>query len=240
MPAIVRPLVRWRSALLVLLLGFAVGAFVFLVLKGGLPGLPTSPFGGDNEERLSLSEEAASAERRLLVRYPQLRPKRRAGSEDQLTVRLWARDIRDLALAALARDPEGERLLQLVSELDVEINDGEVGFEIVIDFERMPRELLSEKERESVEKVEDWMPILGGELPISVWGRPEARGGKIRLGDRPRIEVSILKLSIETLSERLGVSVEELMDSLELEWPGYEVLEVLIEEGVLELVVRTA
>ena len=228
-----------RSALLLLLLGFAVGAFVFLLVQGGIPGMPTSPFGND-PARQTLAEEAATAERRIIARFPRLRPKRRSPGSDELTVRLATRDVRDLALAGLARDPEGRRLLALAREINVEIRNGEVGFELVVNLEELPRELLTDKERETIEKVENLMPILGGDLPIAVFGRPEASHGKLRLGGRPRVEVSILKLSIDTVSERLGRSVEELQESLEIEWPGYEVLGVLIEDGAIELVVRTA
>lgn len=227
-----------RSALLLLLLGFAVGAFVFLLVQGDIPGLPSSPFGGDSQHQ-SLAEEAASAERRIIARYPKLRPRRSSGS-DELTVRLETRDVRDLALAGLARDPEGRRVLALARAINVEIHDGEIGFELVVNLGELPRELLTDKERETIEKVETFLPFLGGDLPISVHGRPEANRGKIRLGGRPRVEVSILKLSIETVSERLGKSVEELQESLEVEWPGYQVLDVIVEEGAIEMVVRAA
>ncbi len=222
-----------------LLLGFAVGAFLFFFLQGGVPGLPTSPF-GKSEERISLIEEASVAERRLLARYPQLRPRRREPGTDELTVRLRAHDLRDLALAGLARDPDGERLLHVSRALDVEIGDGEVGIELLVSLEEVPNQLLTDKERERMKELEDWMMFLGSELPIGVYGRPEANEGRIRLGGQPRVEVSIIKLSIDTVSDRLGMTRDELEESLELEWPGYEVLDVIVEEGEIELVVRTA
>jgi hypothetical protein len=221
------------------LLGIALGAFVFLLIQGGIPGLPTSPF-GEEPRHQTLSEQAAGAERRILARFPKLRPQRRSAGSDELTVRLTTRDVRDLVLAALKRDPEGRRVLELARAINVEIRDGEIGFQVVVNLEQMPRELLTDQERETIEGVEHLMPILGGDLPIAVYGRPEASHGKLRLGGRPHVEVSIIKLSIGTVCDRLGMSPEELQKSLEVGWPGYEVLAVFVEEGAIELVVRAA
>ena len=233
------PRVSLRTALLLLLLGFALGAFVYFALQGGIPGLPTSPF-AKGPERPSLAEDAAGAERRLIARYPQLRPKRRSPTSRELKIRLAEHDVRDLALAGLSRHPEGQRLLLLARALDVDIGGGEIGFELVFNLEQLPRELLTERERRKLEQVDGLLPTLGGDLPICIYGRPEAHLGKLRLGGRPRVELSILKLSMETVSERLGMTSAELEEALVLEWPGYELLDVKVGEGIIELVVRRA
>lgn len=232
---------RWRSALLLLLVGFTAGALVFFILeRGGLPGLPTDP--GDDADRVSLLEDAAGAKDRLDARYPELRrSKGRSADGGSLRLELRERDLRDLLLAALSRRPEGRRVLEMTREVRAEIDGGEIGCELVLDLSELPRESLNEKERETVERVLKFLPAIGQEeLPIGFYGTPEARNGKIRLGGRPKVKVSILKLSLSTLSERLGISEQELEDSLELEWEGFRVLEIRPTEGALELVVQAA
>ena len=51
------------------------------------------------------------------------------------------------------------------------------------------------------------------------------------------MKISVLKLSLSTVSERLGISEQDLENSLEIEWPGFEVLDVTVEDGALELLV---
>lgn len=222
---------RLRSTLLMLLLGFAVGAIVFFLAKGGLLGLPTSPY-GDKEERISLLDEVSRAERRIARRIPELR------ASDPLNLRLHESDLRDLAIAGLARHPEGRRVLELAHQLNAEIGGGEVGFELMVNLASIPRHRLTEKELETVEKIEDLLPVLGrSDLPIGLYGSPEASRGRIRLGGTPWMKVSILRLSLGTVSERLGISEQDLERSLEIEWPGFEVLDVTVEENAIELVV---
>lgn len=232
---------RWRSALLLLLVGFTAGALVFFILeRGGLPGLPTGP--GDDGDRISLLEDAAAAKGRLDARYPELeRFRRRSAEGGSLRLELQESDLRDLMLAALARRPEGRRVLEMTREVRAEIDGGEIGCELVLDLSELPRESLNEKERETVERVLKFLPAIGEEeLPIGFYGTPEARNGRIRLGGKPKVKVSILKLSLSTLSDRLGISEQELEESLELEWPGFRVLEIRPIEGALELLVQAA
>lgn len=230
---------RWRSALLLLLLGFAVGAMVFFLVKGGLVGLPTSPFGSDRQ-RVSLLEEAALAERRIAAKFPEAQSghRRQRGKPKELNLRLVETDLRDLAMAGLSRHPEGRRVLELAHRISAEIDDGEVGLEVVINLAEIPRDRLSDKERDTVEKIEELLPLLGRrDLPIGFYGSPVASRGRIRLGGSPWMRFSVLKLSLGTVSERLGIPEQDLEDSLEIEWPGLEVLNVTIEDGALELLV---
>lgn len=228
---------NWRSALLLLLLGFALGATVFLLAKGGLAGLPTSPGGGDRPQ-ISLIEEAPLAEKRIARRFPEARAARKAkrAAPEELRMRLYETDLRDLAIAGLARHAEGRRVLELAQEIRAEIDRGEIGLELVINLSRVPRDGLSERERETIEKIESLLPLIGSSnLPIGFYGSPEASRGRIRLGGRPWMKISILKLSLATVSERLGIPEQDLENSLELEWPGFEVLEVRVEGDALEL-----
>ena len=224
------------------MLGVLAGAVFFFFLQGGgLSIMPTSPMDGD-EAGVSLVEDAALAKGRLADRYPELdRLEGRRGKRANKVIRLqlYERDLRDLALAALARRPEGVRVLQMCEALRTEIDDGEIGVELVLDLDSIPRDQLDEKERRAVERVLDFLPAIGEqELPVGFYGSPEAREGRIRLGGSPRVKLSILKLSLDTLSERLGIPADELEDSLELEWPGFEVLEVSSGADWLELAVR--
>lgn len=224
----------WRSILLLLLLGFAVGVMFFLLAKGGVIGLPTSPL-GEVKPRVSLLDEVPQAERRIAR---QLVP---VGARRRVSLRLHEEDLRDLALAGLSRHPEGRRVLELAQQIRADIDGGEVGIELVVDFATMPRERLNEKELETVRKIEKLLPVIGqSSLPIAVYGSPVASAGRIRLAGTPWMRVSVLKLSLATVSERLGVSRDELEESLEIEWPGYEILEVTVRDGVVELVVARA
>lgn len=221
----------WRSVLLLLLLGFAVGAMVFVLAKGGLVGLPTSPFGTEKPD-LSLLDEAPLAERRIARRLIKL------GIRKQQNVRLQEADLRDLAIAALARDPDGRRVLEMARRIDAEIDGGEIGLELTVNMAAIPRDRLTAKELETVEKIEELLPVLGHrDLPIGFYGSPVAIGGRIRLAGSPWMKISVLRLSLGTVSERLGISERELEESLVLEWPGFEVLEVTVRDDAVELLV---
>lgn len=234
---------NWRFLLLLLLLGLAAGSTAFFLARSGLLRLPTSPAAGEGQE-VSLLEEAEIAERRIADRFPEAsvrRPRGEAPSR-QLELRLHESDLRDLAIAGLSRHPEGRRLLELARQIRAEIADGEIGLELVVNLSEIPRDRLSDKERETVEKLEGLVPLLGrSDIPIGLYGSPEASRGRIRLGGSPWMKLSILKLSLDTVSERLGIPVDDLERSLEIEWPGFEVLDVTVDEDVLELrVLRSA
>lgn len=233
----------WRTVLLLLLLGFAVGSIAFFLVKGGLVGLPTSPF-GDSKSEVTLLEEAALAERRMAAKLPRAWATSvlRRGSAQRLELRLHESDLRDLLIAGLSRRPEGRRVLEMTRQARATIEDGEIGFELVVNLSELPRDRLSDKELETVEKLEKLVPLLGrSDLPIGLYGSPEVSNGRIRLGGSPWMRFSILKLSLETVGERLGISPAELESSLEIEWPGFEVLDVRVEGGAVELLVaRTA
>ncbi len=108
----------------------------------------------------------------------------------------------------------------------------------MVNLAEISREGLTDKERDTVEKIERLLPLVGqGDLPIGFYGSPEARRGRIRLGGSPWMRVSILKLSLDTVSERLGIPEQDLENSLEIEWPGFEVLDVTVEESAVELLV---
>lgn len=235
---------HWRTVLLLLLLGFAVGAMGFFLFKGGLVGLPTSPF-GDDGPRVSLLAEATLAEKRIYDRFPEIRAhrkQRQPGGSKRLNLRLRESDLRDLAMTGLARHPAGRRVLELAHQIRAEIDGGEVGLEVVINLSRIPRDRLSDQERDTIEKIEKLLPLSGrSDLPIGFYGSPEASRGRIRLGGEPWMKVSILKLSLETVSERLGISQQDLKNTLEIEWPGFEVLDVTVDGDSVELlVVRSA
>ncbi len=234
---------NWRSALLLLLLGFAVGATVFLLVKGGLVGLPSSPFGAE-PPAMSLMQEAPLAEKRIAKRFPEVRAARKRGRSqpEEIRLRLHESDLRDLAIAGLARHAQGRRVLELAQQIRAEIDHGEIGLELIVNLSEVPRDQLSDRERETIEKIEDLLPLIGSnDLPIGFYGSPQASRGRIRLGGKPWMKVSVLKLSLATVSERLGISEQDLENSLEIEWPGFEVLDVTVEDGALELrVIRSA
>ena len=129
-------------------------------------------------------------------------------------------------------------MLELAHQIRAEIDGGEVGFELIVNLSEIPRDRLSDKELETVEKIEELLPLLGrNDLPIGVYGSPEASRGRIRLGGSPWMRFSVLKLSLGTVSERLGIPEEDLENSLEIEWPGFEVLDVTVADGAVELLV---
>jgi len=228
---------RFRSALLLLVFGFLGGIAVFFLLqRAGILG-PGNSSRGDS--RLpNLAEEAELAERRIASRFPKGRS---AARGEEVNFRLEESDLRDLALAALAGRAEGRRVLEMTSRVDAEIDDGEIGVTLVLDLSKLPLEELGEEERAKVEEVLDMLPFLGeGSLPVGFYGRPEASSGRLKLTGDPRLKVSILKLSVETASERLGIPEEQIREALEIEWPGWEVLRVSVEGKVVDLVVRAA
>lgn len=225
---------KLRSAFFLLIFGFLGGIAVFFVLqRSGLLGSARSPEGN---EVLSLAEEAGLAERRIASRFPKGRS---VAAGEEVSFRLEESDLRDLALAALASRAEGRQVLEMTSRIEAEIEDGEIGVTLVLDLSKLPLDQLDEDEREMVDKVTGLLPMLGeGSLPVGFYGRPEASEGRLKLTGDPRLRISILKLSLETASERLGIPEEKLRDALEVEWPGWEVLGVSVDGETVDLVVR--
>lgn len=225
---------RLRSTLFLLLIGFLGGVAVFFVLQrfgllGGGAGL---------DDVISVAQEADLAERRIASRFPKARS---AARGEELNFRLAESDLRDLALAALASRAEGRQVLEMTTEIEAEIEDGEIGVTLLLDLSRLPRDQLDESAREVFDKITGVLPMIAeGSLPVGFYGRPEASDGRLKLTGDPRLRISILKLSVETASERLGIPEEKIRDALEVEWPGWEVLRVSVDGEVVELVVRAA
>lgn len=219
---------RIRFALLLLLVGFAGGVIAFLAARWTQPSEETAP---TEVERHPLLADAEGARLRLAARHPKLALSAAGGSRRrpaELDLRLSEPDLRDLLLLALEGSDDGRRLLEAADEIEVLIADGELGVRIVANLSRLDRERLGEKQREVVNRVTRMLPMLAGRgIPIGVYGRPRAAAGGVRI-DAPRVEIAVVKLSVETLREKLGVEPEKLSRALELQLPGYEVRDVTV------------
>ena len=223
--------------ILTLLAGFAAGVGVFLLI--GRAGEPPEAATGVADGEASLLREAELARARLAASFPALALDALDGAiaeRGEKTVRLSEADLRDLLLAGLERHENGRLILQIAEGMETHIDEGEVGVMLAVDPSRIPRERLSDKERRIVDSVTELVPLLGrSNLPVGLYGRPEASDGRIRLAGDPRVKISLLQLSVASLAERLDLSPAEVEEALVLELPGYEVREITVGEDHVEV-----
>ena len=154
-------------------------------------------------------------------------------------VRIGEEDLLSLVRRELEEHENGRRALELTKGLNAQIAEGRVEVGLTVNLSELPREELSEKEREAVDDVTRYLPFLGDQdLYVGVSGVPTARDGLVSMEDDLQVKLAFLTLPMAEMGELLGVDTEPLREKLLLDPSPFEAREVEVLDG--EVVIRLA
>lgn len=161
------------------------------------------------------------------------RPSQVTGSE----VRVGEQDLDTLVRRALADHEDGRRALDLAKEVRTVIDGGRIEIGLLVNLAELPRDELTDKERETVDQVSRFLPFLGSQdLYVGVSGVPLARDGLVTVERDVRIKLAFLSLPIDEMGELLGVDIEPFRQQLFLDLSPFRAREVEVLPG--EVVIR--
>ena len=150
-------------------------------------------------------------------------------------VRLTEKDLQSLLVTALANHPNGRRILELSKGLNASIEEGRVEVGVTINLAEIPRDSLSEKEREVITRIENTIPLLADrDIYLGLDGVPSARDGAITFDKESRIHLAFLRLPLETVVEQFGLD-EKFRDQLTFELPYFRVQAARVDGDTLVL-----
>ncbi|KKI99279.1 hypothetical protein PROH_16240 [Prochlorothrix hollandica PCC 9006 = CALU 1027] len=132
-----------------------------------------------------------------------------------LPVELTSTDLETLVLDKLLDQEAGSQLLDSVQGFDTTIEDGRVKGGAVINTDSLPRQALSPRELEVLDRLLQTVPGLQGrDLYIGLVGQPQMDQGTLSWQDGLQIQVGTVTWGVTDLADQLGVDPGRLEQEL--------------------------
>lgn len=149
----------------------------------------------------TLRQEAAQLQQKILNT---LGPG--AAPTDSPTLELSAAELETLLLDQLLRKPIGADLLQSAQGFAATIDNGTLKSGLVINTDRIPRQLLSPGELESLDRLLATVPGLQGrDLYIGITGQPQVVQGTLQGQDTLQLQIGETQWDLAELTQPLGI-----------------------------------
>lgn len=149
----------------------------------------------------SIRQEAAQLQQKILNT---LGPGASPGASP--TLELSAAELETLMLDQLVRKPIGADLLQSAQGFAATIDNGTLKSGLVINTDRIPRQALSPKEIEALDRLLDTLPGLQGrDLYIGITGQPQVANGTLQWQDNLQLEIGTTQWDLAELTQPLGI-----------------------------------
>ncbi len=141
-------------------------------------------------------------------------------------------EFKDLLLASLENDANGQLLLSVTDSIDVKLLPTHVEFATVINLDKV--EKISPEARASVEKFNAFFLFLDkNKLNLKVIGEPVVRNGLVGIRDNFSIELGVIPLSNNALRQ-LGLEVERA-NTTSLRLNELHINSIILDEGQVNL-----
>jgi len=129
-----------------------------------------------------------------------------------IKVQVTSSELNHLVLSELAPTLERTGLSKAVRGVKTEIQNGKLESGMVVNLADLPVDKLSTGKQATIARVLKEFPVLGDRpVYIGIEGEPSVQNGQVVLGDRTRIKVGDLSLSVSEAAQRLGVSEAKIL-----------------------------
>jgi hypothetical protein len=141
-------------------------------------------------------------------------------SQKNVEVELSDREVNELVMTTVAEHTGHSQILANTPSLHTTIKDGVLESGTVVNLANLPREEMSESERAALEKVVKTFPFLESkEIYVGISGKPQIENGQLKLDNNTKLKLGNVSLSLSELSQRLGISQENIEQKLNLSLP---------------------
>ncbi len=144
-------------------------------------------------------------------------------------------ELNDLLVSSVAQRLGSYDFLVAVKGSKTSIRDGRLESGMVINISKIPTYNLGKDIKESIDKVLGTFTFLKNrEVYVGVEGKPVIKNGTLHLVDDKKIKLGNLDLSLSMFSDKLGVTEENIEQSIDLNLGKLKVKEImLLDRGAL-------
>lgn len=148
------------------------------------------------------------------------------------SVELDEKEIGSLIEGEIVKSADKSRLPEVIKGTNTQIKDGKLSVGAVVDLNKLPPGELPQGFQEVIAQANNNVPLLKDRpLFISVEGKPIVRDRQLVLDDAARVKVGNISMTIPEISQRLGISEEQLKSQFQ-----QGLLKLPVSVGSLEIV----
>jgi hypothetical protein len=137
--------------------------------------------------------------------------------EKNVEIELSNREVNELVMTTIAEQTRHSKVLANIPSFHTTIKDGSLESGTVINLANLPENQIPESERAALEKVLKAFPALENKnVYVGISGKPQIEKGQLKWDDNTKVKLGKLSFSLSELSQRLGISQEQLEQNLNL------------------------
>jgi hypothetical protein len=109
---------------------------------------------------------------------------------------------------------------QAIKGVNTTIKDQQIETGAVINISDLPKEKLSEKDQIVLDNIKQNLPgLYNKNVYVAIQGKPLVKNGQIVLDENGKVKIGNMTLTMGELAKKLGVSVTDLQEELNLKLP---------------------
>ena len=129
-------------------------------------------------------------------------------------------EVNELVTTTIAQEASKRPVLATVRTNHTTIKDGVLESGAVVNLDNLPRNQLNESELAALDKIQKTFPFLNEQdVYVGIAGKPQIEMGQVKWDSSTKVKLGNLSLSLNELSQRLGIPAEQLEQTLNLSLP---------------------
>lgn len=133
----------------------------------------------------------------------------------QVEIELSNHEINEIVMTKMAQKSETRPFLSTIRQSHTTVNKGIIESGAVVNLADLPRNQLSANEIQSVDKVLKTFPFLENkDIYVGISGQTQLEQGHLKWDNNTKVKLGKLSLSIDELSQRLGIPTEKIYQNL--------------------------
>ncbi|HEY9668410.1 MAG TPA: hypothetical protein V6C91_16495 [Coleofasciculaceae cyanobacterium] len=130
-------------------------------------------------------------------------------------IKLSDREVNDLVITTVSQRLSASKILTKTPQFHTTIKNGILETGTIINLAALPKNQLHSSEIATLNKAIKTFPFLEKQdVYVAISGNPKIENNQLKLDENTRIKLGTLSLSFPELSQRLGISQEEIARNL--------------------------
>lgn len=150
-----------------------------------------------------------------------------------IEIKLNSQEFNDLVVAEIAQKNLNPLIIQTTKGVKTSIKNGTLEAGTVINLASIKPEQLPTEQKAQLDQIIQTFPFLTQrEIYIALEGKPTLENGKLNFDDNTRIKIGNLSLTLAEISQKIGISKQELQTgiNLDLQLGNYQINDIKIKD----------
>lgn len=143
-----------------------------------------------------------------------------APPQSQVTheVKLDPKTFSEFVVSAIPQTPQSEVIFPAIKAINTEIDAGQLKIGLIVNTAELATEEMPADMRSQLQETLTTFPFLKDqEVYLGAVGQPRLEAGQVFLGEDAKIQLGNLEMDLTTVSERIGIPIEDLEQRINLQ-----------------------